>query len=178
MTTPKRPLFCPRCEDNLSDDDLDWWNHRATCSSCEHEFALEGYLEHPDRSRIEAVKACCSGTVIKPKTLKIKRTAAPGVESFHLGGALSGTQIRVERDGIVSKRILGLESKRPIEEIRGFGAFQHIPLNATSSDQTTWHVVVLTTDGSYMRLWEFDDRESARFLAKELGKAFEMMRES
>ena len=155
---------------------MSWEQRQAYCGPRSLELSLTGYVDvpssHPELSEIVA-RTLRPTTMPEPSGLKLKRTTAPGVETFRVGGAIVSVQIRLERDNLVVKGLLGRESSIPMNRVIGFRAIQHISSVGSSVSTpglVNWHVVASLDGGTMVRLWEYDDLAHARFLASELNK--------
>ncbi len=115
----------------------------------------------------------------RPPGLQLKKKVAPGVEQITLGGLIGKAQLRIERDHLVFRRLVGSEQRTSLEEIMGFVARQHITLSdeaSASSSNVTWHVGAVTSKGAMLRLWEYRDRDAALYLASELNRSLSFIR--
>jgi len=97
------------------------------------------------------------------------------VETLSFGGRFIKSDIRVERDAVVFKGLFGREQRSKLEEIRGFAAMQRV-VNPGIGCEIVWEVCAIQKDGTLLRVWEYDRRDAARYLASELNKALRFIR--
>lgn len=173
-----KPLHCPRCDREIPKLDVDWIQLTARCHHCELTLPLMGYIDDPELPPGEAEKHFQPLELAMPPGLKLKRSAAPGVESFNIGGKLVGIQVRLEQDTLVVKGLFGRERLVPLAVLLGFTALQHVHHlgePGLNPGDVTWHLVAVLDDATMLRLWELDDRDQARYLASELNRVHQRM---
>ncbi len=171
-------VWCPTCDTAVEQVDVDWPSVRARCYRCELDLYLSGYLEPTTVAARE--RHLRPLELSPPPRLRLKKTAAPGVESFRIGGVLIGVTLRIERDAIVIKGILGREQRISHEEVIGFMALQHVAADGENIGAMAldWHVLIFTTEDTLIRLWECRDRSPAKYVASELQRTLLQVREA
>lgn len=181
MARLNHDIYCPVCDLVVPEVDVDWLQVRAYCQRCEQELMLVGYVEPPVPDPGLPERAYRPLDLEKPSGLALERSAIPGVESFKLGGRVMHGQVRVERDALVFKGFLGRERQTPLEEVQGFAALQRVAYpdgEGRGLGEVRWHVVAVLTDDMPLRVWEYDERDEARYLASELNRALLFIRSS
>lgn len=186
MASTRHRIHCPACDRPVSTVDISTSHDRAHCPLCGEEIVLHGYIEPSNPGPDYAEKAFRPLDMKRPRGLAMQRSSIPGVESFQIGSKLVGIQVRLERDTLVFKGLFGREQKTPIEQVAGFAAVQRVcdVSPAISNPNPTdivvsallWSVNATLTDGSMLRVWEYDERDHARYVASELNKALQFVR--
>lgn len=181
MSLERDQIHCPSCGEAIAAADADWTERRAWCPRCEHWLELVGYIEPPNPELLFEHREGRGGEqreVPRPPGLALKRSVAPGVESFTLGRWPAQGQLRFEGDQLVIKGALGREHQRRLEQIRGFAALQYVtpPKAEGAAGQLGWRVCVVLTDGALVRVWDYDDRAFARSVAAILNQTLSRLR--
>lgn len=183
MASTRYQIHCPACDRPVSTVDINTSKDRAHCPLCGEEIVLHGYIEPSNPGPDFAEKAFRPLDLERPRGLALQRASIPGVETFKIGGKTVGIQVRLEREFLVFKGLFGREQLTPLEEVAGFAPLQRV--TDSSLDSTgpgvvvpcvLWSVSAVLTDGTMLRVWEYDERDHARYVASELNKALQFIR--
>jgi hypothetical protein len=144
---------------------------------------LHGYIEPSSPGPDFAEKAFRPLDMERPRGIALNRASIPGVETFKIGGKVVGIQVRLQRDALVFKGLFGREQQTPLDTVAGFAALQRVCdvtpglVDPSPVDVALlWSVNAILTDGTMLRVWEYDERDHARYVASELNRALQFIR--
>jgi|GEM_PF-3230107 len=180
MTQPA--IVCPPCQAFIPPEHVQWQALSATCPRCALVLALVGQISPPVPIEGYPERVILMVDVPEPPKHSLRIEHGMTSSHFELGRWYQlGSRITIDHAGLTLRGRLGGGCSLALSTVIGCVTIQVVSDSVGGGGLTdkyrdvsvSTRVSALTTDGYMTRLAEFDDWNTARYLAAELNRALQ-----